>query len=119
MAGNAFYQVFKVIATNPIPELVELPIPDNDLNQCCGDDSLTVLADLDNSSTYRNDRSSVVYWYSSAVASVLLKLQKYDEATETWTDSVTLTDDTYGTFLDFAGGDFVNNSGETFSGHLS
>lgn len=116
MAGNSGYQLFYLIPEDPAPAPPVLDLPDNSVNQCCGDDSLKVLADTASNDELRNDRKGFIYWFNPAVSDVVLELWKYDDAEGDYVLKDTLDDSTYGTELLY--GDFVNSDGEKFVGYL-
>lgn len=114
MAGQCFFRTFKMIKQDPIPALPTLDLPDNTTNECCADLALKVLAHATETDEYKNDVTSVVYWFDPVVNDVDLELWKLNAA-GAYAKVDDLNDSSYGEFTAY--GDFVNTDGEKFIGY--
>ena len=110
--GEAINQEFFLIPKNPIPEIITPPVP-HITTDCCSAFSLFALADVDSDEELRNDVSGFLFWFSDAIATAEMKLQKWNGSA--WVNIATLTDNTYGIFYAFEF--FVNDAGEKFIGY--
>jgi hypothetical protein len=104
--GEAIFENFKIIATNPTTPNSVLDLPKFSASSCCYD--LPVFAELIFTKDFNNDKSSVIWFYSEAFSDSLLELEQYINGT--WTKVADLNDATYGTYYAF--GFFINNQQE-------
>ena len=96
MNGVVSKQDFTIIKSNPTQGVSSI-VSSSDTNECCYE--LIALAEIEeNTSDLKNDKHSVIWFFSNAYTSAEMTLQKYVNGA--WTDFDTLNDDTYGNFYD-------------------
>jgi hypothetical protein len=104
--GEARFENFKLITSNPSDPTSVLDLPKFSATSCCYE--LPVFAELVYTKDFNNDKSSVIYFYDNAFSDALLELEQYISGT--WTKIADLNDATYGTYSAF--GTYTNPSGE-------
>lgn len=108
--GEAIKQDFIFVLEDPNPQTPVLDLPDSTTRDCCSDFFLLALADTGSIDELKNDKAGFLFFFSTAISSATLKLQKATNGV--FADIDDLDDSTYGTF--FAFGFFVNDAGEQF-----
>jgi hypothetical protein len=109
--GEAIFEDFKLIGSNPEEPDGEMDLPKFSNTECCYE--LPVFAELSFTKTFNNDKSSVLWFYGNAYTGVLLELEEYVNGS--WTKIADLNDATYGEY--FAFGFFTNNKEEVGCGY--
>lgn len=111
--GEIIKETFYLVAEDPDPPVITLPLAANKLNDCCGAFAFKYLADIANSDEYRNDVSTVTWKFNDIITAATMKLLQYNGSS--YVEVAVLNNNTYGTLLAY--GDFVNNAGEKFVGY--
>lgn len=104
--GEAIFENFKLISSNPSDPSSVLDLPKFSATSCCYD--LPVFAELVYTKDFNNDKSSVIWFYDNAFSDALLELEQYVNGS--WTKIADLNDNSYGTYSAF--GFYTNPSGE-------
>jgi hypothetical protein len=110
--GEAIYDIFFRIKDNPLPTEITLDLPS--LGRfCCNDFYLDYLADTASTDEFKNDVIGPLWWFSSVITAVEMKLWK--DSGSGFVEVATLDDDTYGTYYEY--GFFVNADDQNFVGY--
>jgi hypothetical protein len=93
--GEAIRRVFTLVTENPDPTPPTLDVLASTLNECCFDKFIHVYADAFSNDEFKNDKTTVIKFFSNAITSVAMSLQAFENGA--WVTKVALNNNNFGT----------------------
>lgn len=109
--GQAIYQDFVLLSSNPDPDVAVLDIPDFN-RECCF--QLPVLAQIDGIDPLKNDQSSKFFFFDKGFTAAVMILERFNGVD--WSIILVLSDDQLGTLYEY--GFKTNSKGEKMMGFI-